>query len=284
MHSTIAAALAENGVVRARDHPALSPTMRRLHRQGILANPLPGVFVGAGDASALTWLRAVSAWSAPLGVLRGATAAGLWLPALAGPVAQLAHPELRSRRGVTVTRRSIPAEFVRVAHGVRAVSPAYAAAELAGHDDGRAACEALRLRMATFDELTLACRALAGSRGQVERRIAIAACAGNPWSYAELRLHRILRAAGLRDWVANRPLRVGDRLLHPDARFRAARVIIEVDGRATHEVPGQFRRDRENQNAFTAAGFLVIRFTWEQLDDPDSVVRVVRAVLRLRGH
>ncbi|MGC3994592.1 MAG: DUF559 domain-containing protein [Propionicimonas sp.] len=141
----------------------------------------------------------------------------------------------------------------------------------------------LRLRLATFDELTLATRALAGSRGHAERVRAITACEGNPWSYAELRLHRILREAGFRDWVGNRPLDIGGSVFHPDARFRAARVIIEVDGRETHDRAGPFRRDRETQNVYIAAGYLVIRFTWEHLDDVDYVVRVVREVLRLRG-
>lgn len=283
MHPTIEALLADQGVITARAHPALSSALRRLCREGRLANPLPGVFVAREDSSPLTWLRAVSHWAAPSGVIHGSSAAGLWLPSLADPVARLIHPTLRSRRGVVVLRRSVPPDFVTRAQGLRTVSPAYAAAELAALDDGRAACELLRLRLATFDDLALATRALAGSRGHIERTRAIAACEANPWSYAELRLHRILREAGFRDWVANRPLDIAGCLFHPDVRFRAARVIIEVDGRETHEQARQFRRDREAQNAYVLAGYLVIRFTWEHLDDADYVVRIVRGALRLRG-
>ncbi|MFT4109085.1 endonuclease domain-containing protein [Propionicimonas sp.] len=284
MRATIEAVLADQGVITARAHPALSPTMRRLARAGLLANPLPGVFIATGETSALAWLRAVAQWSAPAGIIHDTSAAGLWLPSLADSTARLVHPTLRSRHRVVVVRRRVPPDFVREAMGLRVVTPAYAAAELAARDDGRSACEMLRLRLATFEELALATRALAGSRGQAERVRAIAACQDNPWSYAELRLHRILREAGFRDWVSNRPLDIGGCVFHPDARFRAARVIIEVDGRETHERPGQFRRDRETQNVYIAAGYLVIRFTWEHLDDVDYVVRVVREVLRLRGH
>jgi very-short-patch-repair endonuclease len=284
VHPTIEAVLADQGVITARTHPALGTTMRRLFREGRLANPFPGVFVARDDPSQLTWLRAVSHWSAPFGVIHGSSAASLWLPSFAGPVVKLVHPTLRSRRGVVVVRRNVSPDFVREAEGLRTVTPAYAAAELAALDDGRAACEMLRLRLATFDDLSLATHALAGSRGHAERARVIAACEDNPWSYAELRLHRILRDAGFRDWVANRPLEIGGCIFHPDARFRAARVIIEVDGRETHERPGQFRRDREAQNAYTAAGYLVVRFTWEHLDDVDYVVRVVRDVLQLRGY
>jgi very-short-patch-repair endonuclease len=284
VHPAIEAILADQGVITARAHPALNSTMRRLYRDGRLASPLPGVFIDGEDTSWLTWLRAVNHWSAPSGIIHDSSAAGLWLPSPADPVARLIHPTLRSRRGVVVVRRSVPPEFVREAQGLRTVSPAYAAAELAALDDGRSACEMLRLRLASFEDLALATRALAGSRGHAERARAIAACEDNPWSYAELRMHRILRDAGFRDWVANRPLDIGGSIFHPDARFRAARVIIEVDGRETHERPGQFRRDREAQNAYTAAGYLVIRFTWEHLDDVDYVVRVVRDVLQLRGY
>lgn len=283
VHPTIEAVLADQGVITTRDHPALGSTMRRLFRDGQLANPLPGVFIAAQDASSLTWLRAASQWSAPFGVIHGSSAAGLWLPSLADPVARLVHPTLRSRRRVVVVRRSVPPDFVVETQRLRTVSPAYAAAELAALDDGRAACELLRLRLATFEELALAARALAGSRGHAQRARAIAACEANPWSCAELRLHRILREAGFRDWVANRPLEIGGVIFHPDVRFRAARVIIEVDGRETHERPGQFRRDREAQNAYTAADYRVIRFTWEHLDDVDYVVGVVRDVLRVQG-
>lgn len=179
-----------------------------------------------------------------------------------------------------MVRRIVPPEHVTHAAGIRLVSAAYAAAELASHDDGRAACEVLRLGLASHTDLVAATATLAGTRGQTERVRVIAACKDNPWSYAELRLHRILRSAGIRGWVANRPIRLNGRLLEPDVRFRGQLAIIEVDGRATHQQPSQFLLDRERQNEFAMAGYLVIRFTWEQLDDPEYVLRVVRQVLR----
>jgi very-short-patch-repair endonuclease len=281
VHPRIEAVLAADGVITSADFPSLASTLRRLERRGVLACPFPGVFVAAPQTP-LSRLRAISRWSAPLGTLHGSSAVGLWLPSATPAVTQLAHPTLRSRPGVAVSRRIVPADFIVTTQGVRAACPAYGAAELAAVDDGRVACEALRLGLATPDDLALAAAALAGSRGQVQRRRAIAACADNPWSYAELRLHRILRSAGIRSWIANRPVEVGGRVFRPDARFRAERVVIEVDGRATHEAPAQFRLDRERQNALTAAGYVVIRFTWEHLDDPAYVVGVVRDVLRLR--
>lgn len=192
----------------------------------------------------------------------------------------LAHPSLRSRRGVVVSHRPIPQEFVGQEGGIRFAIPAYAAVELAATDDGRAVCECLRLKLADNDTLNLALAALSGSRGQAARRRTVAACGTNPWSYAELRLHRILLAAGITDWVANRPLRVSGALLWPDIRFRRAKLILEFDGRDVHDRSGQFLSDRERQNLLEAAGYRVLRFGWEHLDQPDYIVTMVRRALR----
>lgn len=283
MHPWVAMILAEQGVVATRQYPRLGATLRRLHLAGQLDNPLPGIFTAAGATDPHTWLRAVCTWSAPAGVVTGRSAAAVWSLAVADPVVQLAHPTLRSRRGVRVIHRLIAPEQVVRAGGLRVAAASLAAAELAATDEGRAACEALRLGLASHAELMAATATLAGSRGQRERALVIAACRDNPWSFAELRLHGILRAAGIRGWVANQPVRLGGRTYQPDVRFRSRPVVIEVDGRATHQAPGQFVVDRQRQNEFTMAGFFVVRFAWEQLDDAEYVVRVVREVLRRSG-
>lgn len=277
MHPQIEAILASNGVARTADHPRLASALARAKRSGAVVNPLPGVFLAAGERSQDDWHRAVSAWSAPLGVIHGRSAASIWLGA-APTVAHLAHPTLRSRRGVAVTRRLIPPEFVTVASGVRFASPAFAAVELAADDDGRAVCEALRLRLAATADLPTALAALDGSAGQATRRSVVAEAMRNPWSYGELRLQRILLAAGLSDWVANRPIPVPDGLVIPDLRFLHAKLIVEFDGRSTHE--GRFLADRERLNLFAAAGYRVLRFGWEHLDQPEYIIASVKAALR----
>ncbi|MGV8909681.1 MAG: endonuclease domain-containing protein [Propionicimonas sp.] len=280
MNSTIERILAENGAITTAANPRLKSALLRLKRDGVLANPLPGVFTVRGENSALGWLRAVSAWSDPAGVLHDRSAASIWLPDLAGTVALLAHPSLRSRRGVVVCRRRIPPEFVLVSGGIRVASPAYAAVELAATDDGRAICEALRLRRAGRAGLTDALAGLAGTPGNQRRQKVVAACAHNPWSYAELRLHRILVDAGITGWVGNRPLVVGGLTVFPDVRFLAKRLILEFDGRTTHLAGSSFLSDRERQNTLEAAGYHVLRFGWEHLDQPDYVVPLVRTAFR----
>ncbi|HET7724847.1 MAG TPA: DUF559 domain-containing protein [Propionibacteriaceae bacterium] len=277
MHPKIAAILAERGVVTCADHPRLKSTLVRLARAGVLDNPLPGTFVLAGDGADRTRLRAVCAWSGPHGVLHGGTAAVLWLPGQAPRAVALAHPTLKSRAGVTITRRQVPREFVRTGDGLRFASPAYAAVELAAHDDGRAICEALRVRLATTDELEEALRALAGTEGQAVRRCVVRACLENPWSYGELRLHRILRAAGITGWAGNASLRLDGELFHPDVLFRRERLVVEFDGRTVHDT--RFLEDRARQNVLVSHGYRVLRFGWEHLDAPSAVVAVVRRAL-----
>lgn len=170
MHPAVEAELADHGVITASARPELRSVLSRLHTSGLLANPLPGVYLPADDRSRLGWLRAISAWSSPHGVLHGRSAAALWLPSLDGPIAFLAHPSLRSRRGVEVSRRLVPPEFVDSRSGIRFASPAYAAVEQAGTDDGRAIVECLRQKLANQDTLEGALGALGSADGQQVRR------------------------------------------------------------------------------------------------------------------
>jgi very-short-patch-repair endonuclease len=282
MDPRVAGLLADHGVVRAAAHPRLKSALVRLKAAGVLKTPLPGTYVMAADPSERTWLRAVCAWAGPLGVLHEGTAAGLWLAGASGQPAAVAHPTHKSRHRVIVTRRRVPDQFVQTADGLRFVTPSYAALELAAHDDGRAICEGLRRRLVTPLGLQEALVALAGTEGQAARRCVVRDCLGNPWSYGELRLHRILRTAGITGWVANANLWLGGELFHPDFLFPGQRVVVEFDGRTVHA--GQFLEDRERQNLLVSHGYLVIRFGWEHLDDPAYVVAVVRRTLTSASH
>ncbi len=280
MDTRIEVTIAEQGHIAVADHPRLKSALSRLKLAGELVTPLPGIYLPP-EYSNLDWLRAVSAWAGPSGALHGRSAVSLWASEYLSPVALVAHPSLASRPGVVVSRRVVPHGFVRVRAGVRFASPAYAAVELAASDDGRAICEALRLRLADHDALAIALSAQAGSTGQATRRTVVTACAGNPWSYAELRLQRILMDAGIGDWVANRPIVLGGRELRPDVRFRHRLLIVEFDGREVHDRRSRFLADRERLNLFETHGYHVLRFGWEHLDQPDYVVAAVRAALRV---
>jgi very-short-patch-repair endonuclease len=285
VNETITALLADHGAITVAGHPRLRSSLIRLAQRGFLANPLPGTYVRADDTSDRSWLRAVCAWSAPHGVLHGATAAALWLAESSmlpttRRTTELAHPTLTSRGRITVAKRVVPPEFVRVSGGLRFATPAYAAVELAAVDDGRAICEALRQRLATLSELEAALQSMTGSHGQAVRRRVVEACLRRPWSYAELRLQRILTAHGITEFLGNEVLKFGGQVFFADVLFPDLKVIIEFDGRATHDNPAQYLADRERLNVLAAHGYIVLRFGWEHLDRPDYVVSTVRSALR----
>jgi len=78
--------------------------------------------------------------------------------------------------------------------------------------------------------------------------------------------------------------------VHPEAgtgaglAFHRERVAIEVAGRAWHSAGDRFQADRTKQNRLTAAGWTVLRLTWEDLTArPDEVVSTLREALRQRA-
>lgn len=76
----------------------------------------------------------------------------------------------------------------------------------------------------------------------------------------------------------------GERFL-VDFLWEEAMVIVETDGRETHETPTAFQGDRRRDQFLAAAGYRVLRVTWNQIHGERAAVlnRVSRAVsLRLR--
>jgi very-short-patch-repair endonuclease len=69
-----------------------------------------------------------------------------------------------------------------------------------------------------------------------------------------------------------------------DFLWRAERLIVEVDGYRYHGGRVAFERDRARDNALTALGYEVLRFTHRQLtDDPAAVAALVASRLVTRS-
>ena len=114
--------------------------------------------------------------------------------------------------------------------------------------------------------------------GQLHRLVGVSA--GGSLSAAEDLLHSLLRAAGLWGWVANARVALGSRTVVVDVLFASSRLVIEVDGWSTHGGREAFQRDRSNGNALTAAGYVLLRFTWDDLTRrPELVLATIRAAL-----
>ena len=144
--------------------------------------------------------------------------------------------------------------------------------------DGRTLLDrALQQRWLTLDELVLRTQLHASRHGAPKLRKHVTVASYGVRSEAERLLRRLLLSAGITGWRADYPL-AGVGVL--DFAFPDVRLAIEVDGRAWHSAGDRFQRDRTRQNLAVAAGWTVLRFTWEDLTRrPDEVIATIRSTL-----
>jgi very-short-patch-repair endonuclease len=64
----------------------------------------------------------------------------------------------------------------------------------------------------------------------------------------------------------NGALELGAITLEADAVWRDAKVIVELDGWQSHGTRSQFALDRARDRAAVEAGWIVLRYTWADLD------------------
>ena len=97
---------------------------------------------------------------------------------------------------------------------------------------------------------------------------------------SELEAHflELVRRAGLPEPDANSSLDAPDHPgLEPDFYWPQHRLIVETDGWATHKTKAAFQSDRRKDAALTAAGYRVMRFTYDDVvHEPDTVVERLR--------
>jgi very-short-patch-repair endonuclease len=68
-----------------------------------------------------------------------------------------------------------------------------------------------------------------------------------------------------------------------DALWRTERVVVELDGHASHAKPAAVERDRRRDLLLRTAGFAVRRYTWRQVTrEPHVVVADLRAAIERR--
>jgi hypothetical protein len=97
-----------------------------------------------------------------------------------------------------------------------------------------------------------------------------------PESQARLLFHQ----TGLPLPVSQLQLHLGGVDMRVDFGWPEAKVVVEIDGRRWHIESGAFQLDRTRQNALVQAGWLVLRFTVEDIRlRPQYVVAEVRRAL-----
>jgi very-short-patch-repair endonuclease len=192
----------------------------------------------------------------------------------------------RARRaGIKVHRpRHIPPEELSEHLGIPTTSPARTLMDLApslpSRSLERALDEAARLKLCTMDDLR-AVLCLGPRRGVRQLRATLSRHApGSTFTRSELeeRFLALLRRELIPAPLVNHPV------LDYEADFLwpAERLIVEVDGHASHGTRLAFQEDRDRDSRLAAQGFRTQRFTWFDVTSRPAVVahRVKRALGR----
>ncbi|TML64774.1 MAG: DUF559 domain-containing protein [Actinobacteria bacterium] len=242
-------------------------------RQRLLASVL-----GAGEGTAVSHRAAAALWAIP-GFAEGPLE--LTVP----------RPRTPDLAGVTVHRRRVLLPgHVKILDGLPVTSVARTVFDLCGivHPKRaeRALDNCLSRKMVTVPALWRVHGDLAehGRAGTVLlRELLLARGKGYvaPASELEARLLDLLEKAGLP--APAREVNVGDSdrwVGRVELVYRDAKVLIEADSRLHHTSKLDREADLARDNRLVAAGWRVLRITWEMLRDrPDEVVSLVRSAL-----
>jgi len=150
--------------------------------------------------------------------------------------------------------------------------------------------QTVRMKLATYELVAdrLEAKARRGKPGVVILRSILEGRLGGVYvseSTLETRLLRLLDQGGLPrpdpqyrpDWLRHINGRV-------DLAYVAEEVIVEGDSQRWHGSPDAFQLDRRRDNLAQLAGWLILRFTWEDITQrPSYVVATVRQALSMRS-
>jgi very-short-patch-repair endonuclease len=181
--------------------------------------------------------------------------------------------------GLRVHRRSLRDGWYGFYEGIPITSPVQTLIDLATRHDTprmeRAMNEADKLGLVKTNDLRKALDAHPGEAGVARLRAIIDRAT---FRYTRTELERaflpLVRRAGLP--VPRTSVYVTG--YEVDFHLPDLRLVIETDGLTYHRTPAEQKKDRERDQAHTAAGLTTLRFTHGQIRyEPDHVVRTLRA-------
>lgn len=131
-------------------------------------------------------------------------------------------------------------------------------------------------------DLAQAAASAKGRFGAERARFVARTCAGRPFSPLEWRFQQAVRVLGP-GWRFNVAVPDGrGGTVVVDALHEPTATIVELDGRAFHG-PDRFQADRTRDQRLQAAGYAVLRFTWEDVDQRlQDVLEIVRRTIATR--
>jgi hypothetical protein len=235
------------------------------------------------------WMAAVLAGGAGA-VLSHRSAAALWgIRASHGGASEVTiDRQLRPRPRLRFHRSYLPPDEVAIHDGIPVTTYPRTLLDLAGvlsrGQLDRAINEAEIRRL--WDPLSLADLLARHPRrpGAAALRAVIDEGRARTRSELEDRFIDFLGVANLPRPTTNLPLRLGGRWIEADCVWRKQRLIVELDGHASHHTRAAFEDDRARDRALTIAGWRVIRITWRQLrGEPAALARDLRRALALES-
>jgi len=268
---------ANNGILFARDHRRLKSSLSRWVKKGRLGRPIRGAYTrpNFGFAERVTAVIQLI----PRCVIAGQAAIALRVPNVpVPPVIEVHTPSHHvPQQGFHFVQRLVPDHYVH--HHV--MSPVLAAVDQANTStDGIDLM--MRQGMAKPEAFQTALQQFPHRRGNTRRRIVVKRTGTKPLSLAERNFHDLLDKHHIKGWVANERIKVDGEWRMPDVRFRAVKLIAEIDGWRYHSSHEAFENDRKRQNLLVKNGYTVLRFTWDDLDcEPNLVIATIKAALTL---
>lgn len=137
--------------------------------------------------------------------------------------------------------------------------------------------------LCTRDRLADAVRRHGSKRGAVALGWALPLLRERVDSPRESMLRVTMVLSGLPEPVVAHAVRVaGERVLHPDLAYPEAKIAIEYEGDEHRSSKSRWRADLRRVALLEEAGWRVIRVTDDDLSDPTTFVRIVRAALASR--
>jgi very-short-patch-repair endonuclease len=267
------AGLGRKGIERRAANGSLHRRFRGVY---LIGSPVP--LPGAAELAAVLACGSGS-------LISHRSAAVLWgLCDPMGPVhVTVVREHRRSREAIRVTQvAKLDPRDCSMVRGIPVTAPARTvidfAAEAEDDELEAAISEARALKLIADGDLEAAIERAGPRRGVPRLRRLLRAENDNGYtrSKAERLMRRLARQAGLPQPLCNRPLHG----YNVDFLWPVQRLVVEVDGYQFHGHRSAFERDRKKDQVLVAAGYRVIRVTWQQLQhEPIRVAAAIAAAL-----
>ena len=215
----------------------------------------------------------------PDAVLSHRSAGALWRILRSSRVEVTTPRALRASGGVRRHQARLAANEQTELDGIPVTTAARTlfdlAAVLSGDDYARAVHEAEYLRLYDHRALTAIQAKHPGHRGTRRIRAPLPEVSREEFAH---RFRLLVRTAHL-----SQPDGMSVHIdgYEVDAVWHKQKLMVELDGWATHGTRRAYQRDRARDRHFTRQGWRVLRITWEQLrDEPGAIAADLAAILR----